>query len=253
MTYGFSQLGDRTKTAVVPKGAETLLETRLPYLDAEQRRVVLKTTAIASGYPVLDDAEGWGRLNLFAAADGYGAFNGDVTVTMDAASGGFHASDNWRNDISGAGKLTKQGSGTLGLLGVNEYSGGTEVQAGVLEAGSATALGTGDVYVSGGTLVSHAAAALKILGDYTQLANTTLELNIGHGTAGRLNVTGDVTLLGGTLHVKFAPGYKPAPGSIISVISGRDELRGRFKSVTLDGRKATPFYIGSYVLLRMDE
>jgi hypothetical protein len=28
--------------------------------------VVLKTTALASGYPVMDDAEGWGRLNLFA-------------------------------------------------------------------------------------------------------------------------------------------------------------------------------------------
>ena len=35
----------------------------------------------SSGYPILDvdDAEGWGRLNLFAAADGYGAFDGDVT------------------------------------------------------------------------------------------------------------------------------------------------------------------------------
>lgn len=50
-----------------------LLETRQPYLNAEQRRVVLKTTAIASGYPAMDDAEGFGRLNLFAAADGFGA------------------------------------------------------------------------------------------------------------------------------------------------------------------------------------
>lgn len=253
MTYGFNQVGDKTRAAVVPKGAEALLETRLPYLDAEQRRVVLKTTAIASGYPVLDDAEGWGRLNLFGAADGYGAFNGDVTVTMEAVYGGFNASDRWRNDISGVGKLTKRGSGMLELLGVNEYSGGTEIQAGVLEAGSQTALGTGDVYVSGGTLASHAASALNIRGDYTQLANTTLELNIGHASAGRLNVRGDITLLGGTLHVIFEPGYTPVAGSVISVISGRDELRGRFKSVTVDGRKATPFYIGSYVLLRMEE
>jgi hypothetical protein len=80
-----------------------------------------------------------------------------------------------------------------------------------------------------------------------------LELNIGHGSAGRLNVRGDITLLGGTLHVIFEPGCTPVAGSIISVISGRDELRGRFKSVTVDGRKATPFYIGGYVLLRMEE
>ena len=31
---------------------------------------------------MLDDPEGWGRLNLFAAADGYGAFTGNVVVTM---------------------------------------------------------------------------------------------------------------------------------------------------------------------------
>ncbi len=252
MTHGFSQTGDETKTAVVPKGAEVLLETRLPYLDADQRRVVLKTTAIASGYPILDDAEGWGRLNLFAAADGYGAFNGDVTVTMNASNGGFEASDSWRNDISGVGKLTKRGSGTLALLGDNRFSGGTEVQAGVLEAEAATALGRGDVYLSGGTLVNRAASTLEIRGDYTQLANTTLELDVAEGSAGRLNVRGDITLAGGTLHVIFAPGCHFSAGRLIEVISGRDELRGRFKSITVDGHRATPFYGRDGLLLRID-
>ena len=252
LTHGFSQTGDKTRPAVVPKGAETLLETRLAYLDADQRRVVLKTTAIASGYPILDDAEGWGRLNLFAAADGYGAFNGDVTVTMDASYGGFQASDSWRNDISGVGKLTKQGTGTLKLLGANRYRGGTEIQAGVLEADSATALGRGAVYVSGGTLVSNAPSALDIDGDYTQLAGTTLELNIGKDGAGRLDVRGDITLVGGTLHVKFAPGHQPAAGSVIRVINGHDELRGRFESITVDGFEATPFYFRGGLLLRIN-
>jgi hypothetical protein len=44
----------------------------------------------------MDDAKGWGRLNLFAAADGYGAFNDDVTVRMDASLGGFDALDSGR-------------------------------------------------------------------------------------------------------------------------------------------------------------
>lgn len=92
----------------VPKGAEVLLETRLPYLDSTQRRWVLATTGIPSGYPVLDDAEGWGRLNLFSAADGYGAFTNNVAVNMDASKGGFNALDRWRNNISGVGKLTKR-------------------------------------------------------------------------------------------------------------------------------------------------
>ena len=99
MTYGFPQIGSTTEAVQVPKGAEVLLETRQPYLNDQQRRAVLATTGIASGYPVLDDPEGWGRLNLFAAADGYGAFNTDVTVVMDAAKGGFNAKDVWRNDI----------------------------------------------------------------------------------------------------------------------------------------------------------
>ena len=37
---------------------------------ADQRRAVLATTGLPSGLPVMDDPEGYGRLNLFAAADG---------------------------------------------------------------------------------------------------------------------------------------------------------------------------------------
>lgn len=44
-----------------------------------------------------------GPTNLFAAADGYGVFDSDVTVTLDAALGGFDAADTWRNDIDGSG------------------------------------------------------------------------------------------------------------------------------------------------------
>ena len=117
----------------------------------------------------------------------------------------------------------------------------------------ATAPGRGAVYVSGGTLVSNAPAALDIDGDYTQLAGTTLELKIGEGGAGRVNVRGDITLVGGTLHVKFEPGYQPAAGAVIRLIVGRDELRGRFKSITIDGFGATAFYVRGGLLLRIDD
>lgn len=251
MTYGLPQIGAANKPAVVPKGAEVLLETRLPYLSDPQRRVVLKTTAIASGYPTLDDAEGWGRLNLFAAADGYGAFNGNVVVNMDAAKGGFHASDRWRNDITGSGKLVKQGSGALKLGGKNAWTGGTQLEAGTLEAISGSAFGSGDVHVaSGATVISNAPTALVVGGKYTQLSGATLELRLGAAQQGQLNVTGQVTIGGGTLRIRFQDGYKPAAGATLNVISA-GSLNGKFDTITVDGFSVTPTYSAKGLQLRL--
>ncbi|MEO5933436.1 MAG: phosphatase PAP2 family protein [Duganella sp.] len=235
MTYGFAPIAPANVAASVPKGAEVLLETRLPYLSDAQRRVVLKTTAVASGYPVMDDPEGWGRLNLFAAADGYGAFTGNVVLVMDAAKGGFNAADRWRNEIGGTGKLVKQGGGALKLAGNNSWTGGTELTAGMLEGTSSTAFGAGDVYVSGGTLVANAPGTLKLAGKYTQLAGaTTLELNALGGDRGTMTVAGTATIAGGTLHIKFPGGYKPKSGdSMIALSAG--SLKGHFTTITVDG------------------
>jgi len=251
LTYGLAPIGDTSKSATVPKGAEALLETRLPYLDAGQRRVVLKTTALPSGYPALDDAEGWGRLNLFAAADGYGAFNGDVTVQMDASLGGFNAADAWRNDISGAGKLTKAGTGSLTLSGTNVYSGGTELTGGSLVAGSASALGVGDVYVGAGALVCSAPTTLSIGGALTILSGANLTLQVGDSGAGRISAGGTVTLTGGTLTVNFKPGFVPSVGDTLSVVKGAS-LRGKFSAISVTGFKVTPTYTSSEVLLHID-
>ncbi|WP_346836316.1 acid phosphatase [Ralstonia solanacearum] len=251
MTFGFSQINSTALAPVVPKGAEVLLETRFPYLSADQRRVVLKTTEQASGYPVMDDAEGWGRLNLFAAADGYGVFNGNVVVSMDATQGGFNAADTWRNAISGAGKLTLQGTGTLRLAGSNTYTGGTQVAGGVLEADAATAFGTGDVYLGGGTLVANASSAVGVAGKFTQMQGTTLELDIGTNGQGKLSVAGLTTIAGGTLHVKFVNGYTPKVGDIISVIDGAGSNR-QFTSVVVDGFKATALYTPTGIQIRLD-
>lgn len=251
LTYGLTPIGDTSKAATVPKGAEALLETRLPYLDAGQRRVVLKTTALASGYPALDDAEGWGRLNLFAAADGYGAFNGDVTVGMDASLGGFNAVDAWRNDISGAGKLTKAGTGSLTLSGTNTYSGGTEITGGSLVAGSASALGAGDVYVGAGTLVCSAPSTLSIGGALSILSSANLTLQVGDAGAGRISAGGAVTLTGGTLTVNFKPGFAPSVGDTLSVVKGAS-LRGKFTAISVTGFKVTPTYTSTEVLLHID-
>ncbi|GAB3254354.1 acid phosphatase [Chitinimonas naiadis] len=252
MTFGFSQIADKTKGATVPKSAEVLLETRLPYLDANQRRVVLKTTAIASGYPAMDDAEGWGRLNLFAAADGYGRFDGDVTVSMDASQGGFNALDTWRNDISGAGKLTKQSTGTLRLAGNNSWSGGSDVFGGTLQGDSATAFGKGDVYVrSGGTVVINAADRLTIAGNYTQQTGSTLTLRLGANNQGTLAVGKLFAIVGGTLNVTFQGGYKPKVGDTLNIVTSGNQT-GKFEKIVVEGFTVTPTYSSAGVTLKID-
>ncbi|MBL8279414.1 MAG: phosphatase PAP2 family protein [Pelomonas sp.] len=250
LTYGLGSTGAAGQPASVPKAAEVLLETRLPYLSAEQRRVVLKTTALDSGDPLGNDVEGWGRLNLFAAADGYGAFNGDVSVTMDAALGGFHARDSWRNNITGKGRLSKLGSGMLRLAGANTFSGGTVLAAGTLAADANAAFGTGDVYVKGGTLEVASPGALLVAGAYTQTAGT-LSLLLGSDGAGLLQTQGTASIAGGELKVSFR-GASPKVGDTLTVLRAA-QRKGRFANVTVPGfSKVTVTYLPDAVQVRLD-
>lgn len=250
LTYGFAQINTAGQTSTVPKGAEVLLETRLPYLTADQRRVVLKSTALDSGYPLGNDGEGWGRLNLFAAADGFGNFNGDVTVTLDASLGGFNALDSWRNNIAGKGMLSKLGSGSLRLTGSNTYSGGTVLSAGTLGADSTIALGSGDVFVKGGTLECTAPGALAIGGAYSQSAGT-LSLVMKSASQGLLSVQGNAVIKGGDLKISFS-GYTPAVGTTLTVLTA-SARSGQFSSVSVAGfSKVTPLYQGGTVQIRLD-
>lgn len=232
LTYGFAQTGDKTKPMVVPKGAEVLLETRLPYLDANQRREVLYTTGIESGYPLLDDAEGWGRLNLFAAADGYGAFNDTVTVNMDASKGGFNAADSWRNDISGDGNLIKDGTGTLKLGGDNIYNGGTQINKGTLEADSSTAFGRGNVANDGGTVSENVSGIVDIKNDYKQSENSTLELSI-ESKNDVFEIDGNAAF-SGKLKLNFNDGYIPNNNMTIIKFKSND-TNSKFSSIETTG------------------
>lgn len=54
--------------------------------------------------------------------------------------------------LSGSGRLTKAGAGTLTLSAANTYSGGTVVDAGTLPAGHVNAFGSGSIRVNAGTL-----------------------------------------------------------------------------------------------------
>ncbi|WP_089103514.1 phosphatase PAP2 family protein [Streptomyces hyaluromycini] len=249
LTYILNREG-RELPFTVPKGAEVLLETRQPYLTADQRREVLRTTGLPSGYVLLDGPEQWGRLNLFAAADGYGAFDADVTVTLDAAAGGFSAADTWRNDIDGHGALTKKGTGTLTLTGDNRYRGGTVLAAGTLVAASDDALGRGDVRVSAGTL--RVTGELFVRGTYTQDAGA-LEVTLAKGRKAPLTVKHLAVLgRGTTLSLTLDTEHPPAAGSTLPVVDA-PRLRGQFDKVELNSAtlRAVPVYTADGLSVRL--
>ncbi|MGW5618538.1 phosphatase PAP2 family protein [Streptomyces sp. NPDC003877] len=249
LTYVLPRRGGEAPLTV-PKGAEVLLETRLPYLSADQRREVLRTTALPSGYVLLDGFEQWGRLDLFAAADGYGAFDRDVTVTLDAAAGGFHAADGWRNDIGGDGGLTKRGTGTLTLTGRNRYRGGTVVEGGTLVAASPGALGRGDVSVAGGTL--RVGEVLRVRGSYVQRGASAVELPLRAGRGPALTVHRRALLEGGVLTLRLDAERPPAAGATVPVLSAPG-LRGRFDRIELDSAtlRAVPVHTAGGLSVRL--
>lgn len=199
LTYGLPQIGNTHVGPRVPKGAEVLLKTRLPYLTANQRRLVLATTELASGYPVLDDTEGWGRLDLFSAVNGYGSLPATTKVTMNADRGGFNAQDTWKNNITGTGRLVKQGTGSLALAGNNQFSGGIQLRAGGLTLTNAHAAGTGTLDVQAGTVTT--GANLRVGHDYRQAVTGKLVLagpTSGLKVHGRADLAGTLVLKAGS-------------------------------------------------------
>ncbi|MEU4695328.1 phosphatase PAP2 family protein [Actinoplanes sp. NPDC023714] len=248
-TYGLPRTRNRAPFTV-PKGAEVLLETRFPYLDAAQRREVLRTTGLAAGNPLLDGGEQWGRLDLFTAADGYATFDATVAVTLDAAAGGFEAADTWRNDIEGRGGLIKLGTGSLTLTGDNEYKGGTTVARGTLVAAAKNALGDGDVTVTGGRL---ALGAEKVhIGGALRLSAGTLAATVRPHGAAPLTIHEDATIGAAAVLEIAVADRKFDRDKAIPVLKAR-RLRGRFAKVvvTTPGYRATLIHQNDTVAVRL--
>jgi fibronectin-binding autotransporter adhesin len=78
----------------------------------------------------------------------------DAKVTFDQAANGTYA-----GTMSGSGSVRKIGAGELQLAAVNSYSGGTQVDAGTVNASITGALGTGPVFVAGGAGLAFSGSA----------------------------------------------------------------------------------------------
>lgn len=150
---------------------------------------------------------------------------------------------------NGTSSLTKSGLGMLTLSSANGYAGGTNLNAGILNIGNNTALGTGAVNMNGGTLRGAAGSnmtvsnnivvgggdnritvgsgvnttltgALSGAGNLTIGGNGTNNASIFVNLSGNTMTSGTITLVGGTTGVARVQSTASSSAALDWVISG---------------------------------
>ena len=105
----------------------------------------------------------------------------------------------WQPALTGNGSFTKQGTGTLTLLGNNTRTGATVISAGTLAFNSATAQALAATISGAGALRQLGSGSLLLSGNNTYTGGTTLAAGSIHALHAKALGNGAVTLSSGTL------------------------------------------------------
>jgi autotransporter-associated beta strand protein len=186
------------------------------------------------------------KTNSYTLTGGTVALAGS-SVTVDS---GIAATIN--SVLSGSVGLTKNGNGTLNLGASNNYTGGTTIAVGVLNAmnatGSATGSGTvtvdalaqlggsgivqGNVTNNGTVAPGVSLGILRLGGTYTQSGDGKLDIGLGASGNDVLTVTGAATLAG-TLSVALVGGFLPQANDVFEILTTAGFGGTTFTSVVL--------------------
>jgi outer membrane autotransporter protein len=181
--------------------------------------------------------------NVFLGGNSLTVGSNDLSTTFSGV-----IQDGGRNGGTG-GSLTKIGTGTLILSGVNTYTGDTNVNGGVLQVDGSIA--SPDTFVNpGGTLrgtgtlggnltnsgivgPGDSPGTLTINGNYTQNSNGTLQIQIGGTAAGQHDLLsiGGTASLNGTLQLVRLNNFTGAPGDKIIFLTAAGGVSGTFATV----------------------
>ncbi len=133
--------------------------------------------------------------------------------------------------LSGNFTLTKSTPGILTLTGANTYTGGTVLNAGTLNVGNSTALGSGNLIVNGGRLQTVGGPLVVNIGaGNITLAGGTYVANVGGTVPGlthdQLLTTGTAVITGGTLALVQQNSFVLTPGQKVVLISATGGVAG---------------------------
>lgn len=171
--------GTSNATAFV-SGVAAQVKSRYDWATGMDLKNILLTTTDDIGQKGVDSVYGHGLVNSSRAMNGYGRFDGHVTLNVDGAKKAYF----FDNNISGSGGMTKQGKDILVMNGNNTYTGNTTVAEGELVLNGST---RSNHTVKKGAVLSTGDSQTSF--DVPNVANSgTLDVT----TAG-LNVSGNLT------------------------------------------------------------